>query len=337
MTLPVEHERVMTAVSEGPLHAAGKIVPDDWEKDPHVSLMGWRQQACALQGYNHRIHRSDRTAKRLLLGAPDPVALAMSFTIVAPYRESDSYRRRNLERFLEWNTERFPDAEILIIEQSDSFALQERHRGAKVLRQKWHGLFNRSWALNAGVRHATHEHLILTDCDLLIEKPLVVKALDRLHVGAWYAQLAGYVFDLTREASDYFTSQSAYNESLPSTGKRTLTFCSAGACATTKHAVSFVGWMDEGFQGWGGEDEEYLYRVLLLVEGRKLVRCSDRGITHLWHPLTARNNPMHAANVKRIWSRRRWTGVTMRAFLERNDPALLGSLQAPLLTFGDPP
>jgi len=27
----------------------------------------------------------------------------------------------------------------------------------------------------------------------------------------------------------------------------------------------------------------------------------------------------------------------MRAFLERNDPALLGSLQAPLLTFGDPP
>lgn len=261
----------------------------------------------------------------------------MSFTIVAPYRESDSYRRRNLERFLEWNEERFPEAEILIIEQSASMALPDHHRGARVLRQHWEGLFNRSWALNAGVRHALHDHLILTDSDLLIEKPLVDQALASLRQGAWYAQIGAYMFDLTREASDSFTSQSAYNESLPSTSKRTMTYCSAGAYATTKQAVSFVGWMDEGFQGWGGEDEEYLYRVLLLVEGRKLARCSDRGITHLWHPLTVRNNPMHTENVKRIWSRRRWTGATMRAFLDRNDPELLGSLQAPLLVFGDAP
>jgi hypothetical protein len=260
----------------------------------------------------------------------------MSFTIVAPYREGDSYRRRNLERFLEWSKERFPDAEILIIEQSGSFALPEQYKGARVLRQQWDGLFNRSWALNAGVRNASHDHLILTDSDLLIEKSLVDKALASLQEGGWYAQIGAYVFDLSREASDHFTSLSAYNESLPSVGKRTLTF-SSGAFATTKQAVSFVGWMDEGFQGWGGEDEEFLYRVLLLVEGRKLARCTASGITHLWHPLSVRNNPMHAANVKRIWSRRRWSGATMRAFLDRNDPALLGSLQTPLLAFGDSP
>ena len=39
MTFPVEHERLVAAVGEGPLHAAGEIVPDDRQKDLHGAPM----------------------------------------------------------------------------------------------------------------------------------------------------------------------------------------------------------------------------------------------------------------------------------------------------------
>jgi len=260
----------------------------------------------------------------------------MTFTIVTCYRESDPWRRRNLEKFLEWNKDRFPQAEILIIEQSHQCALPENHRGARVLSQKWDGLFNRSWALNAGVRHASHQHLIVSDCDLLIEKHLIEQALIKLEEGILFAQLGGYTYDLTAEASGSFTSLSVYSESLPSGGRRKLTIAPGGAYACTKQAVSMVGWMDEGFQGWGGEDQEFFYRIVLLIGWKQLAQCQDRGITHLWHPQTASANPMHAANIQRIASRRRWTRDAMRTFLARNNPSLLGTLKEPLLSFGDP-
>jgi len=258
-----------------------------------------------------------------------------SLTIVTCFRQGDSYRRRNLEKFLGWYEKKLPFIKVIVVEQSPVPALDAiLHDNHEVIYQQWDGPFNRSWALNCGVRATKTRAVMLTDSDLLCECSLVLDAAEKVFSGFSFVRVAQCVHDLTKATSDMVDSDTVFSESLPTDGVRALNFC-GGLVMCDRLAFMNAGWMDEGFLGWGGEDDEFLGRVRKLCDPSVLFEQNERhGVMHLWHPVVTRQTTKHYfENSKRYKARRIWSPEQTAQMVQENVQRCIGTREVPYLSY----
>jgi hypothetical protein len=138
--------------------------------------------------------------------------------------------------------------------------------------------YSRSWAFNAGARHARAPVLVLHDNDMLVPRDYATQALKRVREGWEVLNLKRFVFYLSqRHTQAVLSQQASLTASAPESIVQNLE--GGGSMVITREAFDAIGGFDEGFVGWGGEDVEFWERA----QTRRVWPYAHLPIVHLWH------------------------------------------------------
>jgi hypothetical protein len=158
--------------------------------------------------------------------------------------------------------------------------------------------FNKSRALNAGVRVARAATVLLHDGDIVPPTSYVRTLLQKLN-GSWDAvRPLRFLFDLDAKASQLFMTSGG--TSTPTHVAEIQQHNPGASTALRRDVYNDIGGHDEDFWGWGGEDQEFLDRL----ETRRLFPGSFIPAIHLWHP-SAPNKEGGDRNAGQLAARRR--------------------------------
>jgi hypothetical protein len=139
--------------------------------------------------------------------------------------------------------------------------------------------YNRSHTFNVGAQHALGRVLLLHDNDMLVPTGYGRRLLDRIARGYDVVNPKRFIFYLSRQHSEMLLAGQASFDSQPAEAI-VQNLEAGGSMAITAAAYAEIGGMDEGFVGWGGEDNEFWDRCLT----RPTWTWGYEPIVHLWHP-----------------------------------------------------
>ena len=201
------------------------------------------------------------------------------FTFIIAYKHRND-RIHNLRRVLDW-VSGFGGVEIIIVEQDDAPRLPSfTIKGIKHIFTKSEMPFNKAWAFNVGLKYATTETIVFGDCDLIMDPHKMIEALKKLEN---YDCVSPYsrVIDLDPNEVNMNLDQMA-TINRPGRGETDIQkICLAGGIIMyRKEAIYKIGGFDQGFIGWGGEDDFQSHKSKIF-----LTWYEQMGTTcyHLWH------------------------------------------------------
>ncbi|MDP2324508.1 MAG: galactosyltransferase-related protein, partial [Gammaproteobacteria bacterium] len=188
-------------------------------------------------------------------------------------------------------------AEIVVVEQATRPILQERlPEGVRWIHQVPlvpDMPYSRSWAFNRGAEEARGRVVVLHDNDILAPAGYAAEIV-RLAVEGFEAmRLMRFLFCLAQEATaEILRSPGSATRLLRNSSPEAIRQnCHGGTIAVTREAYFRIGGHDEGFVGWGGEDNEFFDRC-------RLLRFHPWGylpFVHLWHcPQPEKSRPIGA-------------------------------------------
>jgi GT2 family glycosyltransferase len=137
----------------------------------------------------------------------------------------------------------------------------------------------RSWAFNIGVQLARAESLVLHDNDMVLPCDYARLILSKMASGAEVVNLKRFIFYLSQaHTGDLLSGRAGILDAAPEVIVQNAE--GGGSLAITRRGYDQIGGMDEGFVGWGGEDNELWERAQTLT----VWPYGFLPIWHLWHP-----------------------------------------------------
>ncbi|WP_418510303.1 glycosyltransferase family 2 protein [Corallibacter sp.] len=134
-------------------------------------------------------------------------------------------------------------------------------------------LWNKSKALNYGIKHAETSYIITSDIDVLFAPQFVKTVATQINPGSFSLFQIGYLSK--KETKRQLTNLDFDTISTTHIGD---TF---GIALFPKKALETVRGLDEFFHFYGSEDEDLNQRVQMA--GYKLKRCNELMLYHQWH------------------------------------------------------
>jgi hypothetical protein len=142
--------------------------------------------------------------------------------------------------------------------------------------------FNKSWLLNAGVRAAGAEMLVLHDNDMLVPERYALEVLARRAAGFEVLDLKRFIFYMDEESTRRAFASGRLDRAMHiESVVQNLT--AGGTMAVSRTAYDAIGGYDESFYGWGGHDTDFWERALT----RRVDPHGYLPILHLWHAASA--------------------------------------------------
>jgi GT2 family glycosyltransferase len=161
--------------------------------------------------------------------------------------------------------------------------------------------YNRSHTFNLGAREARAPVLLLHDNDMLVPAGYARRLLERIARGYAVVNPKRFVFYLDAiHSASVLAGSDNYAEQPAEAIVQNLE--AGGSMAITAEAYAAIGGMDEGFVGWGGEDNEFWDRCLT----RPTWIWGYEPIVHLWHrgqPLKHRNDNPNLERARAVMRR----------------------------------
>ncbi len=221
--------------------------------------------------------------------------------------------------------------EVIVVEMGErpcAVATAERWAD-KHLFVEHSGPFERARALNAGAAIADCDYVLWHDNDLLVPSSFIARSVAELRdrrldylipytsISYLSADDSRAVMQGERAPHDCRPVNTLYSRRAPS--------CSGGLGLVTREFLRRHGGLVEGFRGWGGEDNAWNRKIMLLGRASPTTR-QDQHVHHLHHPTSGGyavggagiNNPHYPENLallSRVWS------MTSATHLTREFPA----------------
>ncbi|MGW0562793.1 glycosyltransferase [Streptomyces sp. NPDC003016] len=150
------------------------------------------------------------------------------------------------------------------------------------------GAFNRSWSLNVGVVHSGRRapYVCVLDADALVDRSFVERNVERFSspaVGGFlpFTDLLYLDGPSSRRAVDQRVSRRAPDVDLDHV-RGFLVHRASGMCAWVRRDVyEEMGGFDERYEGWGGEDLDFVFRL----QQATAFRYFADPLLHIHHPV----------------------------------------------------
>lgn len=137
----------------------------------------------------------------------------------------------------------------------------------------------RAWVFNVGAGLARGRTLVLHDNDMLVPRDYARHILDLAEQGWEAINPKRFIFYLSEaHTQKVFAGHERLSDCAPASIIQNLE--AGGSVAISHEAYQRIGGMDEGFIGWGGEDNEFWERCQTL----KVWPYGALPLVHFWHP-----------------------------------------------------
>lgn len=137
--------------------------------------------------------------------------------------------------------------------------------------------YNRSWALNVAARTARANCIVLHDNDLLVPEDYAHEVAAHIARGSDVVNLKRFIFYASEADSATLATTDRVEPFTPSAVMQNA--LGGGSLAVRREAFERLGGLDEGFVGWGGEDNEFWARCALVPRWE----YGYFSLVHLWH------------------------------------------------------
>lgn len=182
-----------------------------------------------------------------------------SFTYVIGYRHKLD-RLSNLRRVLDW-INGFTGVDVILIEQDTHSKIAHLNLKARHVFLKTDKPYNRSWAFNVATKMSKSNIIAFSDADIIMEPNQFINSIKLIEQ---YDMISPYtsVLDLQQNESGLPISE-LLKINRPGRGEddhQKINIC-GGLCIFRKDAIQRIGGWNEGFIGWGGEDDFQAIKV----------------------------------------------------------------------------
>ncbi|WP_394843185.1 hypothetical protein LZC95_39810 [Pendulispora brunnea] len=152
------------------------------------------------------------------------------------------------------------------------------------------GAFNRSWAINVAVVNAADdsELLCILDGDVLVDRDYIARNVARLQLPGTGAHLTYRDMSCLDEVATSAAIRQRIHEGTPDVDVdrlRAFRIRRPPSCSLWLRTEAFrrIGGFDERYEGWGGEDNDFFFRLHLAVP----FDTFDDWLLHMHHPPAA--------------------------------------------------
>lgn len=203
-----------------------------------------------------------------------------SISILIPYRNRDETRIRLVLESLEQQTNKDFNVALIDYGSSENISLKIENLINSFDFASYHYvahpglLWNKSKALNFGIRHVDSEYVITTDTDVLFTTDFIDEALKLRSENSFSLFKIGY---LSKHESLKQSKQLNLKDS-----KVMFIGDTFGIGLFQKKLLEAIGGLDEFFHFYGSEDEDLNARLQLV--GAALKKSEKLMLYHLWHP-----------------------------------------------------
>lgn len=208
----------------------------------------------------------------------------MKFLAITAFMDNGCpYRRRNIAACIAQMTKSFPEAEHLVIEQGtgewfDSMEFSVTHRVMQI-----DGPFHKTALLNNAVReNPGYDAYVMVDADVYMCRGMAEYIMDNTADGKLVFPYGDTLYldetDTRRLISTGTTWDGAKDHGI-------IMARQTGLCnAFTRGSFDAVGGYDDGFTGWGAEDDAFMFKFKRL--GYAILRNPDKSVParHMFHP-----------------------------------------------------
>jgi glycosyltransferase involved in cell wall biosynthesis len=213
-------------------------------------------------------------------------------TAIIPIRNRSGQRLENCLSSLRWQNTDPQQLHLLIVD----FGSNEEHRQSiddialryqtEVLKVDEYGVWNRSKALNYGIRHASTPYVFCTDVDMIFSPNFIQEMQLHLKEDAF---LISRCNDLPESVGLHPWQQSDFGTLKQQSAIRETQ--GTGACQVAlKSFFEEIRGYDEAFEFWGSEDTDLRRRARKY--GLKEYCLSPKAtMLHQWHPTTKNDRP----------------------------------------------
>lgn len=142
-------------------------------------------------------------------------------------------------------------------------------------------LWNRSQALNIGVKHASTEHIITADIDLIFSSNFIDEVKNTLEKHDLINYQCYYLSEKFKKHELLLQNTSKYTNKFEVSSEVGL-----GLMAVKKELFEKVHGYDEYFRVWGMEDNDLNHRFELLGFKTTWLNLDKYAVFHQWHPIS---------------------------------------------------
>ena len=242
---------------------------------------------------------------------------------IIPVRNRSNARLENCLRSLSWQDLASEKYEILLSdfgsEPKEAQKLKEmaaRYK-AQIIRADTDEIWNRSRALNHGIRKASGHYVFCTDADMIFEPNFLSTLFRTQQKMDENALVVCRCRDLPQSVPEQIWGREKYPELLSDAAFR-KNWGGTGACQMALRSFfEEVRGYDEGYKFWGMEDNDMKFRATRY--GLKLVWIhEDSSMLHQWHPSDRGKKPIakllndlrfHVSRYQIKKNRKTWGGL----------------------------
>lgn len=249
------------------------------------------------------------------------MSVAPELSVIVPIRNRSGTRLDNCLRSLRWQDLPREQVEIVLSDfgsdddhRASIEALADAH-GARIVYTETDEIWNRSRALNIGIRAATGRYVLCTDADMIFA-PNFLRALVEEQRGTGDAALVVCrCRDLPEDVPEQPWSEADFPTLLERSHLREK--LGTGACQMARRTLfEEIHGYDEAYKFWGMEDNDFRYRAKSSGVVERWVH-ERTAMLHQWHPSDRGKKPLrkflndarfHLTKYRRVKNPRGWGG-----------------------------